>query len=51
MVLGDDQVQNMARDAGMAPEGFLSQLSRHLPRVIDGMTPNGKMPDEGTIST
>jgi uncharacterized protein YidB (DUF937 family) len=50
-VFGDDQVQNMARDAGMAPNDLLSQLSQHLPRLIDGMTPNGKMPDEGTIST
>ena len=49
-VFGDDQVQTMARQAGMAPHDFLSQLSQHLPRVVDGMTPNGQMPDEGTIS-
>ena len=49
-VFGDDQVQTMAHQAGMAPHDFLSQLSQHLPRVVDGMTPNGQMPDEGTIS-
>jgi uncharacterized protein YidB (DUF937 family) len=49
-VFGDDQVQNMARDAGMAPTDFLSQLSQHLPRLVDGMTPNGEMPEEGAIS-
>jgi uncharacterized protein YidB (DUF937 family) len=27
-----------------------AQLSQHLPRVVDGMTPNGQMPDEGTLS-
>ena len=47
---GDDQVQTMARQAGMAPHDFLSQLSQHLPRVVDGVTPNGQMPDEGTLS-
>ncbi len=49
-VFGDDQVQTMARQAGMAPHDFLSQLSQHLPRVVDGVTPNGQMPDEGTLS-
>jgi uncharacterized protein YidB (DUF937 family) len=49
-VFGDDQVQSMARQAGMAPHDFLSQLSQHLPRVVDGVTPNGQLPDEGTLS-
>lgn len=49
-VLGNDQVQTMASQAGMAPHDFLSQLSQHLPRVVDGMTPNGQIPEEGTIS-
>ena len=49
-VFGDDQVQSMARQAGMAPPDFLSQLSQHLPRVVDGVTPNGQLPDEGTLS-
>jgi uncharacterized protein YidB (DUF937 family) len=49
-VFGDDQVHTMARQAGMAPHDFLSQLSQHLPRVVDGMTPNGELHDEGTVS-
>lgn len=49
-VFGGDQVQTMSRQSGMAPHDFLSQLSQHLPRVVDGMTPNGRLPDEGTIS-
>ena len=40
----------LARQAGMAPHDFLSQLSQHLPRVVDGVTPNGQLPDEGTLS-
>jgi uncharacterized protein YidB (DUF937 family) len=49
-VLGDDQVQSMARQADIAPHDLLTQLSQHLPRVVDGMTPNGQLPDEGTVS-
>lgn len=47
---GADQVQGMAAQAGMAPHDFLSQLSRHLPNAVDQMTPNGRLPDEGTVS-
>jgi uncharacterized protein YidB (DUF937 family) len=49
-VFGDDRVQNMAREAGLAPDDFLSQLGQHLPRVVDGLTPNGQIPDQGTTS-
>ena len=49
-VLGDDQVQSMASQSGMAPTDFLSQLSQHLPNVVHGMTPNGQVPDEGSVS-
>lgn len=49
-VLGADQVQTMANQAGMPPQDFLSQLSQHLPNAVHGMTPDGRMPDEGTMS-
>jgi len=49
-VFGEDQVQTMSRQSGMAPHDFLSQLSQHLRRVVDSMTPNGRLPNEGTIS-
>lgn len=45
-VFGEDQVQTMSRQSGMAPHYFLSQLSQHLPRLIDSITPNGRVPDE-----
>lgn len=48
--LGPDQVQTLASQANMAPHDFLSQLSEHLPKAVDGMTPNGRLPDEGTVS-
>ncbi len=49
-VFGQDQVQNMASQAGMQPNDFLSQLSQHLPNAVHGMTPGGQMPDEGAVS-
>jgi uncharacterized protein YidB (DUF937 family) len=45
-VFGEDQVQTMSRQSGMAPHYFLSQLSQHLPRLIDSITPDGRVPDE-----
>lgn len=49
-VFGEQQVQGMARHAGMQPGDFLSQLSQHLPAAVNGMTPNGRLPDEGSVS-
>ena len=49
-VFGEQQVQSMASQSGMAPGDFLSQLSQHLPGAVHGMTPNGQLPDEGTLS-
>jgi uncharacterized protein YidB (DUF937 family) len=49
-VFGQDRVQSMARQAGMQPQDFLSQLSQHLPNAVSGMTPDGRLPDEGTVS-
>ena len=49
-VLGQDRVSHMANQAGMEPGDFLSQLSQHLPNAVNGMTPDGRLPDEGTVS-
>jgi uncharacterized protein YidB (DUF937 family) len=49
-VFGNDQVQTMASQSGMPPQDFLSQLSQHLPNAVNGLTPNGRLPDEGTVS-
>lgn len=46
--LGEDQVQTMSTQAGLTPRDFLIQLSRHLPAMIDAMTPQGKVPEEGS---
>lgn len=49
-VFGEQQVQTMASQSGLAPNDFLSQLSQHLPNAVDGVTPDGRIPSEGTIS-
>lgn len=49
-VFGQDRVNDMASQAGMQPGDFLSQLSQHLPAAVNGMTPNGQLPDEGSVS-
>ena len=42
---GQERVQQMSQQTGLAPHDLLSQLSQHLPNVVDQMTPNGRMPD------
>ena len=49
-VFGQGRVNDMAGQAGMEPGDFLSQLSQHLPAAVNGMTPNGQLPDEGSVS-
>lgn len=49
--LGTEQTQAMADQAGLSHGDFLSQLSQHLPQAVDGMTPDGQVPnDDGSIS-
>lgn len=44
--LGEDQVQAMSNQTGMAPRDLLIQLSQHLPAMIDALTPHGRVPPE-----
>jgi uncharacterized protein YidB (DUF937 family) len=48
--LGERQVSSWAGEAGMQPSDFLSRLSQHLPSAVDRLTPDGRVPDEGTAS-
>ena len=47
--LGSDQVQQMARSAGLPVDQLLSMLAQHLPGTIDKMSPNGAL-DENAAS-
>lgn len=49
-VFGQQRVEQLSQQAGMPQQDFLSQLSQHLPNAVDGMTPGGRLPDEGTVS-
>ena len=48
--LGPDTVNALSQQTGMGRDDLLSQLSRVLPGVVDGMTPHGRMPTEEEAS-
>lgn len=49
-VLGPQQTQQMAAQSGLSVENLLSQLARHLPGLVDRITPNGTVPSGGASS-
>jgi uncharacterized protein YidB (DUF937 family) len=48
-VLGQGQVNQLAARYGLAPEAVASQLSQLLPKIIDGLTPHGSIPDTDVL--
>lgn len=44
-VLGSDTIKNFASKAGTSPEQISQQLAKFLPKIIDTLTPNGKVSD------
>lgn len=44
--LGDDTVQALSKQTGMSPSDLLAALSRHLPEVVDRLTPEGRLPTQ-----
>lgn len=47
-VLGQGQVQQMAQQAGLAPEAAAGGLADLLPQIVDKLTPNGRV-EAGTM--
>jgi uncharacterized protein YidB (DUF937 family) len=43
-VLGADQIEAMVEHSGLSRQEVLDGLSKHLPEVIDQLTPHGKVP-------
>jgi uncharacterized protein YidB (DUF937 family) len=43
-VLGSGQLQALASKLGLSPEAVTGQLSQVLPHLVDGLTPNGQLP-------
>jgi uncharacterized protein YidB (DUF937 family) len=45
--LGDDAIDAVSRQTGMSRDDLLAALSRHLPQVVDQLTPHGRLPSAG----
>jgi uncharacterized protein YidB (DUF937 family) len=48
--LGADQINALASQTGMSQDELLNGLSQYLPKVIDHLTPDGRLPTEGELS-
>jgi uncharacterized protein YidB (DUF937 family) len=46
-VLGSDAIQKLAEKSGVSFEAAKAQLAELLPSLIDKVTPEGKIPEEG----
>lgn len=44
--LGPDTVNDLAQQTGLSRDELLPQLSEVLPRVVDQLTPQGRLPSE-----
>jgi uncharacterized protein YidB (DUF937 family) len=47
--LSPDEADRIASGAGVERPGLLALLSQMLPRLIDGMTPQGRLPTQGEM--
>ncbi len=48
--LGEDETERLASSAGVERPGLLVLLSQMLPRLIDGLTPQGRLPTQGEMA-
>jgi uncharacterized protein YidB (DUF937 family) len=44
--LGDQHLQQLARQLGLPVDQILAQLSQHLPAAVDHMSPNGTLEEQ-----
>ena len=47
--LGDDLIRQIAAKAGIAPDSMASQIAALLPGLVDELTPDGVIPEEGVM--
>lgn len=47
--LGSDQLGSLAKGLGLSQGDVSSQLAQLLPDVVDKLTPNGQVPDSGSL--
>jgi len=48
--VGEDGIRDLMQQTGMERDELLATLSEHLPRVIDHLTPEGRLPTEQEAS-
>jgi uncharacterized protein YidB (DUF937 family) len=49
--LGADQINALMSQTGMSREELLSGLSQQLPKAVDHLTPEGRLPTENEVSS
>ena len=47
--LSTEEADRLASNTGMERPGLLALLSQMLPRLVDGMTPQGRLPTQGEM--
>ncbi len=50
-VFGGERIETLSRQLGMSAVDAARQLAQCLPRVIDRMTPQGRLPEPGAAGT
>lgn len=48
--LGADQIEQLSQQSGLSREELLNGLSEYLPKVVDHLTPDGRLPTENELS-
>ncbi|HWX59976.1 YidB family protein [Bradyrhizobium sp.] len=48
--LGADQLEQLTSQSGMSRDELLQGLSQYLPKVVDHLTPDGRLPSENEVS-
>ena len=48
--LGADQIDALSRASGLSRDDLLNGLSQYLPRAVDHLTPDGRLPSEQELS-
>ena len=48
--LGPDILDELAKATGLNKDDLLARLSKTLPQAVDSLTPQGRVPDAGSIS-
>jgi uncharacterized protein YidB (DUF937 family) len=48
--LGSDQINSLMSQSGLSRDELLSGLSRHLPDVVNHLTPDGRLPTDTELS-